>query len=376
METEREEKKENKRVFYVPVGSIVLLSLGLLGALIHIFSVSFPSFADFINETIGHFLRFTLSKAFSILPFSFMELLLFFSPILIAVAGIIVYKKGKKGRIYLIRAISTLLAIAALIYFLFAASFAPGYRGEPLGKKLGFAQNEITKEELYDTACIIRNELNSLADDVIFFESGASRLPFSYDTLSEKLCDSYEIVEKEYAYLNTFDSSVKSLIISPLMTYTHLTGIYSFFTGEANINTNFPDFIIVHSAAHEMAHQRGISREDEANFTSFLVCREADDPYIRYCAYLNMFLYFSNALYSADPALHAAIYDGLDERAHGDLIAYSLFFEKYEDSAAGEIAESLNNAYLESQGTQGTASYGLVVDLTVAFYADGNTDLN
>ncbi len=372
METEREEKQKNKRVLFVPVGSIVLLSLGFLGALIHIFSVYFPSFADFINNTLGHFLRLTLSKIFSIFPFSFMEFLLYFSPVMIAVAGVIVYKKAKKGRVFLFRAISTLLALASLIYFFFAAGFAPGYRGAPLAKKIGLTQKEVTAKELYDTACIIREELNSLAGDVLYFESGASCLPFSYGELCDKLCDSYEKIEEKYSYLNTFDSSVKPLIISPYMTYTHLTGIYSFFTGEANINTNFPDFIIVHSAAHEMAHQRGISREDEANFTSFLVCREADDPYIRYCAYLNLFLYFSNALYSADPALHESVYYGLDKRAHDDLIAYATFFEKYEDSVAGEIAEGLNNAYLESQGTPGSASYGLVVDLAVAFYADGN----
>ena len=55
------------------------------------------------------------------------------------------------------------------------------------------------------------------------------------------------------------------------MTYTHISGIYTFYTGESNININYPDFVVASSATHEMAHQRGVARENEANFVSFVV---------------------------------------------------------------------------------------------------------
>ena len=49
-----------------------------------------------------------------------------------------------------------------------------------------------------------------------------------------------------------------------------------------------------------MAHQRGIAREDEANFIAFLVCMASDDPYIRYSGYLEVYEYVASSLYSDD----------------------------------------------------------------------------
>ena len=35
--------------------------------------------------------------------------------------------------------------------------------------------------------------------------------------------------------------------------------------------------------AHELAHHKGYFRESEAEFISYKICTESDDPYIRYC---------------------------------------------------------------------------------------------
>ena len=158
------------------------------------------------------------------------------------------------------------------------------------------------------------------------------------------------------------------------MTYTHISGVYTMFTGEANLNVNYPDYVLPYTAAHELAHQRGIAREDEANFVAFLVCMASDDPYIRYSGYLNMYEYVSSALYSASRDYYSQIQQVLDPRIYYELRAYSLFFDKYRDTVVSEISESVNNAYLVIQGTEGTKSYGMVVDLAVVYLLK-NTEL-
>ena len=47
--------------------------------------------------------------------------------------------------------------------------------------------------------------------------------------------------------------------------------------------------------------------------------------------------------------------------------SYRTFFEKYRDTVVSQVSESVNNAYLVIQGTEGTKSYGMVVDLAVAY---------
>ena len=151
---------------------------------------------------------------------------------------------------------------------------------------------------------------------------------------------------------------------------SHISGVYTYFTGEANINVNFPDYTLPFTAAHEMAHQRGIAREDEANFVAFLVCAASDDEYIRYSGYLNLYEYVSSALYSADKDAYAEVRAKLAPEARREMAAYSAFFDKYRENVAANVTETVNNTYLTMQGTPGTKSYGMVVDLAVAYLRD------
>ena len=60
----------------------------------------------------------------------------------------------------------------------------------------------------------------------------------------------------------------KAILASAPFSYTGILGIYIPFTGEANLNVAAPSFVVAVSAAHEQMHQKGYSREDEANFLS------------------------------------------------------------------------------------------------------------
>ena len=195
-------------------------------------------------------------------------------------------------------------------------------------------------------------------------------MPFSdYDRMCRDLMIGYERLHQDHPIFTRFSSSVKPVILSETMSYTHITGIYTFFTGEANLNVNFPDYSLPFTAAHELAHQRGFAREKEANFIAFLVCIHADNPYTRYSGYVNLVEYLSNALYSADRDLWRETFDTLDMRIRYEMQAYNDFYDKYKDNTVADISNAVNDTYLKVQGqTEGTKSYGLVVDLAVSYY--------
>ena len=194
-------------------------------------------------------------------------------------------------------------------------------------------------------------------------------MPYSYEELNRKLMLAYDSYTEKQEFPDHFHSRVKPIMLSKPMTYTHITGVYTFFTGEANVNVNFPDYCIPFTAAHELAHQRGVAREDEANMIAFLVCMESDDPYIRYSALLNVYEYVASALYSANKEFYRTVYGTLTPEVIREELAYSEFFEEYRENVAANVSEATNNAYLQSQGAQeGTRSYNMVVDLTVAYY--------
>ena len=90
-----------------------------------------------------------------------------------------------------------------------------------------------------------------------------------------------------------------------------------------------------------------------------------------------MYEYLANALYSADKERYFELLATIDRRIYGEIVAYSRFFDKYRESTVSEVSGAVNDTYLKLQGqTAGTKSYGLVVDLAVAYAAaqDGKTD--
>ena len=346
----------------------IWIIITITAAVLHLLFFCFTPFADGFNDTLSAFFRMTLAGITGIFPFSVAEILIFLSvPIAVLIAFIAITKK-KTLSDKLVFVIGCVLKILGTVYIIFVLTFAPGYGTATLDSKLQLNKENFTKEDLYETMLHVVNMTNEAAKDIEFVEEKSSMMPFAISELSNKLCDSYNKVYEKYDLGPTFNSTAKPLIISPVMTYTHIAGVYSFFTGEANINTNYPDFVTVYSASHELAHQRGIAREDEANFIAYLVCINNEDPYIRYSGYLNMFNYLADALYQADPELYSLAVSSLDKNVILELKAYSDFFDMYRDSKVSEISDAVNDTYLKSQGTSGTVSYSMVTELAVAYH--------
>jgi hypothetical protein len=63
-----------------------------------------------------------------------------------------------------------------------------------------------------------------------------------------------------------------------------------------------------------------------------------------------------------------AVLDTVDYQMRGELIAYSEFFDRYRETVVSEVSGAINDTYLKLQGTEGSKSYGRVVDLAVAWY--------
>ena len=193
-------------------------------------------------------------------------------------------------------------------------------------------------------------------------------MPYSLDRLSEKILEAYDGVEARFGILKNFKSRAKPIYASEAMSHLELLGIYSP-TGEANVNVDYPDYNLPFTVAHEFAHQRGIAREDEANFVAFLVCMQSDDPFIRYSGCLNMYVHLTNALYRTDKELYRTLLSTADERILTELRAEREHIKKYDIEWIGAASNALNDTYLKMNGTEGTVSYGLVVRLLVSYLA-------
>lgn len=337
---------------------------------LHIVTALSTDFADLMDRTVGAGVRYGLAYLTGWIPISVFEAFLLLLPVIFGIVVtrmILACKKGDTPRA--IRVLCVALAILLWVYATFVMGFFPGYQGTTLDVKLSMTEKAFTKTQLQETALWLAREANALSAQIPFAQGGASRMPFDLDTMTDKLNASYKELSARYDFIQDIDVPIKYVANSEVMSFAHITGVYGFFTGEANLNIAFVDHSLPFTAAHEMAHQRGIAREDEANFFAFLVCINSDDPYIRYSGYYEMLIHTGNRLYAEDPAMHAVLMATLSSRIRGELGAYRKFFQKYENSTLGNIAGSFNDAYLQGQGQkEGTKSYGLAANLAVQYY--------
>lgn len=348
---------------------VIYLSL-IPTAIVYLIARLSPAFSDFFNRYISQPLRLLYAKLTNFLPFSLAEGLLILLPVLLGFLLWHAVRKRTATRRHVLVYTAEILSIAVLLLVIFVWNFGVGYYTSPLDSedKLDLQRTEVSAQQLYETALILVDKVNTHAAQVQYRYDDFSVMPYSHDEMNRKLMAAYKDFCAEYDFMDTFGSRVKPIMLSEAMSYTHITGVYSYFTGEANLNVVFPDYSLPYTAAHELAHQRGIARENEANFIAFLVCIRSDDVYLRYSGYLNLYEYVASALYRADPQLYNDARSRLVTPVRQELRAYSAFFDKYRESTVSEVSGAINNSYLQLQGTEGTRSYGLVVDLAVAYY--------
>ena len=359
-------KREHKRI--VPSWSKISLIILLLSTIIYIVAINDAEFADCIDETASATVRELLATLSNPFPFSLFEGLIILLPVILIALIIRGIRRGFNIRSSL-RVVFSLVGVISLLLSSYIFTLGVGYRTTSLSEKTGIEDKaDIPTDELYRVTLIVRDEVNRYAG-LVKQEQLHSAMPYSIDEMNNKLMSAYDVMNEEYNIVRCFDSSVKPVYFSTVMSDLRIMGIYSFFTGEANVNVEYPDYCLPFTAAHELAHQRGISRENEANFVAFLVTVAADDDFIKYSGYLNLYEYLSSALYRADKDLYQEVANGLCDEAKNDMRASNEVYLAHKDSFLGELNEKINDRYLQLNGTPGNVSYGYVVRLAVGYYS-------
>ena len=345
---------------------VVFAVLPVVTLLHFIFFVS-SDFAEWYVLTVGDFFRSVLAWITNFIPASVAECILILVPV-IMIAMFVYGIRGDSDRVF--RLFCGSLSALMVVYSLFVLTFAAGFYMRDIGEIFEIERRDLTVDELYSAALIAAEEANEAYRSIDGRGPKSTVMCMSINEMNDTLLDAFDTVSEKYDYPATMYSRVKPVVHSEPMTYTHISGVYTFFTGEANINVNYPDFVIPFTAAHELSHQRGVSRENEANFVAFLVCMESDNPYIRYSGYLNMFRYMAGALSSVAPDRISELYSRLDSGVVNELASYSKFFDKYRDNVAADISDAVNDTYLTVMDGTDSRSYGMVVDLAVVYLLD------
>lgn len=265
------------------------------------------------------------------------------------------------------RRISFLLAALLTVYFLLCLSLGSSYHLDGFQAQSGLTAQPSSTRELYEVTEYFTRELAEAAGKVQRDENGSFAVPL--DTLLDEAPEIYRGVEAQYPFLTLRDCRPKALFFSRLVSRINFTGFYFPFTGEANLNVDIPLCMIPSTAAHEMAHQRGLASEQEANFVAILACLESGSDAYVYGGLLFGFIYLGNALRRHDADSYNALLARLPEEVLQDIRDNNAYWAQF-DTVAARVSEKVYDSMLKSYGlSSGVQSYGEVVDLLIAWYA-------
>ena len=364
-------REENKnRTFWQEARIRIILTL-FSGVLIlgHLLTRGDHDLNAVLSERFVRPVHRMLSTAAARLPFSVAEVLvgIFAASVLVyltaAVIGVIRKQRKLRG-ICLI--LLTVLCIGLTVYAAFCALWGVYYYGDDFATQSGLDDSPIALEDLKAVTVYFTTLVNRYAEQVPRDENGVCAM--DRDAILARSNQVYRNAEQLFPCLEGPDIRAKGVHFSRVVSYIDFTGFFFPFTAEANVNTDFPTSLFPSTVAHELAHQRGVAKEQEANFCAVLSSLTYGDPEYCYSACLLAYIHLSNALYDADKSTWSAIYSSLSEPVLRDLAANREYWKQF-DTKVRKVYNTVYENFLYSYGqTLGLKSYGACVDLLVHYY--------
>ncbi|MBR4579425.1 MAG: DUF3810 domain-containing protein [Oscillospiraceae bacterium] len=370
METEKKNKITLARLWRLcPFWHAVLLA-ALLWILVYFTTRENTAWMCFLARYLVRPWHRGAGRLFSLLPFSVAEWVEAFW-IGLAVAYLVRlwrHYRRREGWNSFYRWVISLLAIVSAIFGLFSLWWGVLYYTPGFADTEGLEDRPISAQELQAVTEYFARQADELAPQVDRDEEGV----FTAD-LKELFDHSrtlYHGAETIFPSLTGPELRAKPVIFSKVMSVTNTTGFFFPFTAEANINVDCPMALLPATIGHELAHQRGVALEDEANFVGILACMEDGDPTFAYSGALMAYVYLGNALHDTDYDAWQEIALSLDESVQHDLAVHNAYWDKY-DTKAREVSDQVYEVFLETYGDdRGMQSYDACVDLLVSYYLD------
>lgn len=370
------EQTTKKPIFRLAPGRHVLLLVSAVVIAAHLVTRRSHALNHRLSSLFVRPLHRAMSLATARLPFSLAELLIGLAALALVVYIIISIKrlitqKHKARQVYII--FITLASAGLAVYAGFCLLWGVFYYGDEFTARSGLKNDPISVEELRTVTAWFAGLCNDYAGQVPRDENGCCATDRA--AVLARSPEVYAEAERRFPCLEGPAVRVKGIFFSRLMSYTDFTGFFFPFTAEANVNMDFPPALFAATVAHELAHQRGVAKEQDANFCAVMASLLYGDPDYCYSASLLAYTHLGNALHGADPAAWEEIASTLSEPVLRDFAAERAYWRQF-DTPVQTVSNTVYEGFLHSYDQElGLKSYGACVDLLVNYYCEEASDL-
>jgi hypothetical protein len=174
-----------------------------------------------------------------------------------------------------------ILRLLLVLYIVFKLLWGLNYSRPPIHTQLGIANEKYNKKELIALGNFLINRINQ----VQAARPAGGHARYTLPELHDGAVAAYAGLAQQNAFFTYRQPVVKKVLNTWVVTKIGLEGYYSPLSGEANMNMRIPAANLPFVSCHEIAHQLGVGREDEANLVGYLVSTSSTDLNFQYSGY-------------------------------------------------------------------------------------------
>lgn len=271
---------------------------------------------------------------------------------------IIITKKRK------VSDLKRLLVVLNIVYFIYQCCWGMLYFQKPISEK--FQKKEITDADLKTLAIKYLNLCKETREKVKEDRHGVFKAVDVYKIKQDILYQQAQLSTHIQGKTPITILSVKPSLYNRVMNYTGILGYYNPFTAEAQFNPNLPSTQLPFTLAHEMSHQLGYAREQEASFIAYLCAQNSKNLDLRYSAQLYVLKSLLRNLSIRHPQFIKNILSQYSEKMNRDRIN-DLEFHKKHNGLMSDVFGITNDLFLKSNQQDGSISYSYFINLLVAY---------
>jgi hypothetical protein len=356
---------------------LALFGLGLGSYLLGILLSRFPSFTETVyGSGIGPLASRILTSLTGWLPFSLGEVLALAYLVYQILSMSIALRAAARRERQLGNAIgSGALRIArdvGVLATLFYLLWGFNYSRAPLENRIGWQlPDSIPVEELTELSRQMVNAANEAYRQVHGSDDAGTptTLPGGRNPTVAALATGWMAARRSLGFPARLEPSgkVKAPLSRPFQEWAGVSGFYFPFTAEPHVRGGIPAVNAPKILAHEMAHQRGVAQEGEANFWGFLAAASASDPLARYSAYVFAQQQLLSLLARADGETVSSLVGLRIPGVQRDIQAAAEYWRQFRGPGT-RLGRVANHAYLRTNRVHGgVLNYSRSVLLMVAY---------
>lgn len=316
-----------------------------------------------------------ISAVMGLLPFSLLEFgIITIAVILIVILARFIHKlmKSKGERVKIAgRFLLNAGCVGSVVLIVFTVLCGVNYYRHPFSYYSGLEIKPSTVDELYALCAELTADANAQRAKLGTLDERGTVNVFDegYQPVAQRAREAMGALAERYDVLDAWYPKPKAVFFSKFMSRTEITGVYSPFTMEANVNVAATEYTIPATMCHELSHLRGFMREDEANFIAYLACRASDDAEFQYSGTMLALVYTGNQLYRADADRYFELREEYSEGVNLDMRIDAEYWQQFDNTVISKVSNTVNDTYLKANNqTDGVKSYGRMVDLLLADY--------